>query len=437
MKSVASNYYTISVAARNKRHFILDSALLSKRKQPSGPSSQLVEDTDRYERLMVTRNLEAALRQLRSQNKIRNMWIDAICINQKIDEEKSVQIQRMGQIYSMASRVIVWLGRLCEPIDVSYGLKTDDIQGGFRYLRELKERVHRNRLKWSDALKDKGSVPNGEVSRVLEAICRRPWFSRVWVQQEHILAQAPVTMYCGPETIGLDDFGTTIRFIIDQFELHGPRVPPSLYCAATTINYNGLFRRRHFVRKAASAKLLIALMHTSGFVRATEAKDKVFGLLGLIHENGKAPYLRPDCGKPSEQFFLEFARNIITDTGSLAALQGVGPPSGTQPSWVPEWNLVCGPSFDQHQDFQEYTSFNFSADGRVLHTKGVALGEIIFSYRVFGDAETDLNNSQAMLEDRKHPLRTESIFQRGECNLGPEENSSFLASRIEQSRILY
>jgi hypothetical protein len=37
-------------------------------------------------------------------------WIDALCINQEDNEEKSTEIQRMLSIYKAATRVVVWLG---------------------------------------------------------------------------------------------------------------------------------------------------------------------------------------------------------------------------------------------------------------------------------------------------------------------------------------
>lgn len=37
-------------------------------------------------------------------------WIDAICINQNDEDEKSIQVTRMRDIYSMATRVWVWIG---------------------------------------------------------------------------------------------------------------------------------------------------------------------------------------------------------------------------------------------------------------------------------------------------------------------------------------
>lgn len=40
-----------------------------------------------------------------------NLWVDAICINQDDIEERSQQVQQMGNIYKSAERVYVWLGR--------------------------------------------------------------------------------------------------------------------------------------------------------------------------------------------------------------------------------------------------------------------------------------------------------------------------------------
>jgi hypothetical protein len=58
----------------------------------------------------VTRNLHAALRQLRSVSRDRLLWADAVCINQNDAEEKGKQVQLMRDIYRKAERTIVWLG---------------------------------------------------------------------------------------------------------------------------------------------------------------------------------------------------------------------------------------------------------------------------------------------------------------------------------------
>lgn len=40
----------------------------------------------------------------------RPLWIDAMCLDQDDDDEKTIQVPRMGEIYESAKRTIVWLG---------------------------------------------------------------------------------------------------------------------------------------------------------------------------------------------------------------------------------------------------------------------------------------------------------------------------------------
>jgi hypothetical protein len=78
--------------------------------------------------IRVTANLHAALLRLRHAGSPENscyhhkpwgysfpdippMWIDAFCIDQSNINERTSQVQLMGQIYSEAGRVIVWIGK--------------------------------------------------------------------------------------------------------------------------------------------------------------------------------------------------------------------------------------------------------------------------------------------------------------------------------------
>ncbi len=38
------------------------------------------------------------------------MWVDAVCINQRDNNEKAWQVAQMQRVYSQASSVIIWLG---------------------------------------------------------------------------------------------------------------------------------------------------------------------------------------------------------------------------------------------------------------------------------------------------------------------------------------
>ena len=61
--------------------------------------------------IAVTRNLRNALRRLRRRDSTRLIWVDAICINQRNDEERGHQVRHMGSIYQCATRVLIWLGK--------------------------------------------------------------------------------------------------------------------------------------------------------------------------------------------------------------------------------------------------------------------------------------------------------------------------------------
>ena len=103
-------------------------------------------------RIEITDNLFDALQELRRRivGQRRTLWIDAVCVNQGNDEEKSDQVSRMGQIYSNASCVRVWLGttkwrtpvnQLLEEItalaDVSKWSWFGTLGEGIQFLRKL------------------------------------------------------------------------------------------------------------------------------------------------------------------------------------------------------------------------------------------------------------------------------------------------------------
>ncbi|GIZ45998.1 hypothetical protein CKM354_000914100 [Cercospora kikuchii] len=61
-------------------------------------------------RLNITKNLAEGLRRLRSRIESKQLWIDAVCINQCDLTERSSQVAIMFDIYRLARNLIVWLG---------------------------------------------------------------------------------------------------------------------------------------------------------------------------------------------------------------------------------------------------------------------------------------------------------------------------------------
>jgi hypothetical protein len=64
----------------------------------------------------ITRNLKEALQCLRNLQIAVPVWVDAVCINQADDAERTTQVQLMRQIYQTADEVIVYLGH-AEPFE--------------------------------------------------------------------------------------------------------------------------------------------------------------------------------------------------------------------------------------------------------------------------------------------------------------------------------
>jgi hypothetical protein len=136
-------------------------------------------------------NLEAALRQLRLPDKPRALWIDAICIDQSDNDEKSLQIPKMAEIFANAIKVCIWIG--------------EESDGSALALRFVKSRLLD--LGQLDKLvcDEQADIEWAAVSKLM----RRPWFSRRWVIQEIALAQEAV-LYVGEETISWLDFADAI-----------------------------------------------------------------------------------------------------------------------------------------------------------------------------------------------------------------------------------
>lgn len=122
-------------------------------------------------KLLVSSSVQDFLLEQRSLLGYQHFWIDAICINQENNAEKSTQVQLMKDIYKKAARVIVWLGR---PESL---IKTRNLQILIRGLR------------WPHPSGDASAIliPVEDVQLALQALKElfsNEWFERMWIIQE-------------------------------------------------------------------------------------------------------------------------------------------------------------------------------------------------------------------------------------------------------------
>lgn len=136
--------------------------------------------------MLITANLDAALRKLRYKLETRVIWVDAVCINQRDDEEKATQIPLMASIYHGARRVVAWLGPVVQNSDEEQGMKQLEIlsRQSRHFDDQLENRFHRN------------AIGLERHSQNIADFLSLSWFSRLWIIQEIVL-NIDVVLLCG------------------------------------------------------------------------------------------------------------------------------------------------------------------------------------------------------------------------------------------------
>lgn len=131
-------------------------------------------------RLSVTTNCLAALYNLRTAE-LRQLWIDAICIDQSNLGERHHQLSLMGGIYTAATCVVIFLGEAGDDSDVAMD-----------YIRDLHSPP--TCLPSAPELAD-----NERLYKAVKRLFGKPWFQRVCVMQEALMA-SEATVMCGEKT---------------------------------------------------------------------------------------------------------------------------------------------------------------------------------------------------------------------------------------------
>ncbi|PIG82862.1 hypothetical protein AARAC_003154 [Aspergillus arachidicola] len=142
-------------------------------------SSEMEDSLCNGARFRISRTLGQALRGIHAHSGGGWIWVDAICINHTDAEEKAHHVAGMGELYSCADQVLVWLGDAADYSDLACAL-----------LPELTAKI------WS--LKD--SEGGWRPLSTDDIVAHRAWFQRLWVVQEVVLAHACVFL-CGLQQV--------------------------------------------------------------------------------------------------------------------------------------------------------------------------------------------------------------------------------------------
>ena len=299
----------------------------------------------------ITASLLGVLRRLRRQRRSRLVWVDAICINQESNKEKNTQVPLMGQIYSSAASVLVWLGEA----SFDSGSAIDAIPMLTEVASNDAAELWLERLGHDDFLRKVFSLAH---------FFHRPWWSRKWVIQEVALAKQAIVL-CGERRVPWLDiytFVTTwmnITFSSYRGTLYNSYSEPEfgqLQHVALRILGDGVVTTAETLShmrqqwQAAGADGISAtlsnLLWSLKNAQASNPRDKIYGLLGLARRLDR-DRIKVDYSLSVESLYSCVFRFFLLDdnsldsfrwmTGEAAVAKRTKATGLALPSWVPDF----------------------------------------------------------------------------------------------------
>ncbi|KAF5676186.1 heterokaryon incompatibility protein [Fusarium heterosporum] len=365
----------------------------------------------------ITQNLHEALRQLRRDGVDSWLWIDAICIEQSNDLEKSWQIMQMREIFSHATGVYLWLGTgtiesdltmdfisrvgpRALSCDIANLLNKTAIRRGIDYY--IKQQSHPQRIDghtasesklgplfWDLLNEDALLAPSPLINGISNILQREHWH-RIWIIQEVALAKEALVVV-GTKSVSLELFDATFTAIWYCMRSGLRRMHPKWYgfCKGLSITLYEIksLYIRHRLRQipAAQPVRLVDILWENGAApgrphySATDPRDILFGLLGILTE-GEARGIRVDYTKSVAEVFTALTRAMMScanDDHVSFDLDFCNPgkSTGYLPTWVPDWRKIgmWGVRTYRINHYRIYKATGrLSGRGRALSVKGDA-----------------------------------------------------------------
>jgi hypothetical protein len=312
------------------------------------------EDNGLVRQLHVRPNLYRALRRLRAGPNVDvRLWVDALCINQSDNEEKTHQLPKMLMIYHSGANTVIWLGE-SNPGEA-------DSERGIQFVEDIISiRLLKFLLESPTAIHD---------WLAFAELLTRDWFSRRWIIQE-VAASRLATIRFGGIEVKWCDFVEAIEIFFRSYDdiqklcMEDPEVyaswillggslrqAPAKALVETTVN---VFRHWEGTELQSRWPLERLVLKLNSFL-VTDPRDTVYAVLGLANDNvlelGEPPLGANDkmmignYSKKPLEVYIDFFRYAILKSGSLDILvrrwaspvtscPEMGVEEITLPSWI-------------------------------------------------------------------------------------------------------
>ena len=306
----------------------------------------------------VTVNLFAALRRLRCPSEATTLWVDALCINQDDNTEKSHQVGQIATVYSQSRETFLWLGDVPDTeadSDVDKASFTSQpgivgdklkISRAFELLEQLSAGVDFP----TDETRESGED-------ALHHLLDFSWWNRIWTVQEAVLPKV-ATFACGPLRMPWSVLSRAVRYMLAQYNASlaatGDPVPTRILTRRVHGKTRAIQRYRRWCRittKVVSEdydRILvvrqIGALHRFRDRHASDIRDYIYGMLGLMPD-AVAAAITPDYSREHPAIFADTIVRLVSYWGDLGPLwrpreYGRDP---NLPSWVPDWTARIMP----------------------------------------------------------------------------------------------
>ncbi|KAF4499446.1 het-6-heterokaryon incompatibility [Fusarium agapanthi] len=370
----------------------------------------------------ITRNLYNALYQYRRHafdgydSDKAMLWVDAICINQNDQVEKSIQVPRMSEIYGQCERVLAWLG----PVNSDEESHVCRLADRLKYFQSPADPTSRDMSEddritvfiKSGRSNETASIEVESVRKALSSIGHRPWFRRIWILQEAVLAKTQPILLCGAYELGYEIFFKTWVLMLNPSEdgqlLYSFMAENPVRFKAIELVYKNILQARSETtpeqakgsvsQEKQCALDIVKLLNETTELEATVAHDRLYALIGLLACDPLPSALQPDYAQSFEDLCYKFTMFILEQTQDIRVLNlGTIGNLPAVPSWTPDlrnsWtarsNLTPSPG----------KCFNVSEDGRTISMPAIVLGQCVSVCKpVTPDPDTGLVSSGEFLQ---------------------------------------
>ncbi|EMD85926.1 hypothetical protein COCC4DRAFT_202603 [Bipolaris maydis ATCC 48331] len=290
--------------------------------------------------LQIGESLRSALMDLRRPMESRVLWADAICIDQSNIHERAKQVGIMGDIYTQATRTVVWLGPSYDYVYLAFDCITTLESEALAHQQSIGEASASTKspLDASRTKKEREDLRHG--CYILGELAQMDWWTRAWVVQEVCLASEKIIM-CGQYQVDWKRFMNAIEYgkLEDKFD--------SRIAGICDEPFEGLQSIKELEDKPLEGNTAGQLLRLLSALRprlATNPRDKVFAIMGLLKGNRQDLHIVVDYTASVNEVYRATAVEILRGTSNLDIFSHCihnDAPSEEEASlnsWVPDWN---------------------------------------------------------------------------------------------------